>query len=598
MATSGELKTNVDYDSWFWVKWSQSEQDIANNRTKISWSCGVHCGHTFYLNAIKMSAVSINGAQVYAGGTYSNYAHDDFTLGSGTLWINHNADGTKTFSISAFTGWLYENHNYSSNGEGYSLTAIPRQATITSAPNFTDQDNPVITYSNPAGNAVTQLRACISLTGESSDIAYRDIPKTGSSYTFNLTDAERNVLRNNTTGPNRTVSFFVHTVIGSNKYWSSLSRTFSVEETASTKPKVSTDATLNNGTLPSKFAGLYIQGKSRVNLTLYAEGKYNATIKSFSAKVDGKSHNNLVVNSKDGYYATDTITSDVLNNAGEIYIGGYATDSRGFSGEHIVSRTVIEYSKPTLSSSTTCYRSDGNGKKVENSTSIWIKAGRSYHKVNGKNTCSLQWRWKESLETWNDTKHPWKNLLSYSNTSTDLYNGLIQGVVFEQAKSYTVQVRVIDDIGDYSIKTFDIPTDGVALHLGKGGKNIAVGRYCDYSKEHTFHSAWDAIFDKSINGMYVKHLNVNGGTEILLQSQFQNWNANGTSRQCFLVFGSANALPVHGICVLHDSGTIRASTITNCSATCEATGGVVKLTLGTTAWDDFVILSTAPFTII
>lgn len=598
MATSGQLNTNTTYDSYFWVKWSQSgNQDIANNRTQIAWSCGVYCGHSFYSNAIRMSAVSINGTQVYGGGTYSNYSSGNHTIASGTLWINHNADGTKTFSVSSFTGWLYSSYNYSSNGGSYSLTTIPRQATITSAPNFTDQDNPTITYSNPAGNAVTQLKACISLTGESSDIAYKDIPKTEGSYQFKLTEAERNVLRNNTTGPNRTVSFIVLTVIGSVQYKSSLNRTFSVKETESTKPAVSTDATLNNGTLPSKFDGLYIQGKSKVNLTLYATGKYNASIKSFSAKVDGKSYN-LGVILKDGAYKTDTITSDVLKNSGEIYIGGYATDSRGFSGEHIVSRTVIEYSKPTISSSATCYRSDGNGKKVGNSTSIWIKANRSYHKVEGKNTCALRWRWKQSSEAWNDTKHQWNNLLSNSNTTTDWYDGLIQGVVFEQAKSYTVQVMAIDDIGEYSIKTFDVPTEDVALHLGKGGKNVTVGTYCDYSKEHTFRSAWDAIFDKSVNGMYIRHINVNGGTEIRLQSQFQNWDANGTSRQCFLVFGGANALPVHGICVLHDSGTIRASTITNCSATCEATGGVVKLTLGTKAWDDFVILSTAPFTII
>ena len=131
MATSGQINTNTVYDSYFWVAWSQASQDIASNKTKINWSCGVYCGHSFYLNAIQMSAVSINGKQVYGGGTYSNFSKGNHTIASGTLDIEHNADGTKTFSISAFSGWLYTNYNYSAAGGSYSLTQIPRQAKIT-----------------------------------------------------------------------------------------------------------------------------------------------------------------------------------------------------------------------------------------------------------------------------------------------------------------------------------------------------------------------------------------------------------------------------------------------------------------------------------
>ena len=111
MATNGNIKTNTLYDSYFWVNWSLSSQDVVANKSKIAWSCGVYCGHSFYLNAIKMSAVSINGVQVYGGGTYSNFAPGNHTIANGTLEIPHNTDGTKTFSISSFTGWLYSSYN-------------------------------------------------------------------------------------------------------------------------------------------------------------------------------------------------------------------------------------------------------------------------------------------------------------------------------------------------------------------------------------------------------------------------------------------------------------------------------------------------------
>jgi hypothetical protein len=73
-----------------------------------------------------------------------------------------------------------------------------KYATITYAPNFNDESNPTIKYNNPAGKTVTSLQACISLDGSKADVSYRNIPKKGTSYTFDLTDEERNVLRENT----------------------------------------------------------------------------------------------------------------------------------------------------------------------------------------------------------------------------------------------------------------------------------------------------------------------------------------------------------------------------------------------------------------
>ncbi len=510
MATSGQLKTDTTYDSYFWVKWEQDgSQDIANNSTKIKWSCGVYCGHSFYSNAIKMSEVTINGTKVYNGGTYSNYATGDHTIASGTMWINHNTDGTKTFSIGSFTGWLYSNHNYSCNGGSYSLTAIPRQANITAAPDFTDLDNPTITYSNPAGNSVTELAACISFTGSKADIAYRNISKAGTSYTFNLTDAERAVLRDNTASTKREVIFYVRTVIGTAVYYSTLKKTLTIAESEHTKPAVSLRVSLNNSSLPSAFSGWYIQNKSKVDVALSATGKNGANIQSYSAVVDGKT------------YSSDNFTSDVVQNAGSIKVTGYAKDSRGFTGStEVTIDNVLAYSKPLViplgsENAIQCYRSDGNGIRVGNSTSVWIKAKKSHHDVAGLNKCALQWRWKKVSEAWSETKHPWVDLIS-KDATTNEYNALV-GVVFDLKEAYTIQVMAIDDIGENDIKTFDIPTQDVALHLGKGGKNVAVGTYCDYSEDHTFHCVWKAVFDSGIvvNGMtladYIKSVINEGG---------------------------------------------------------------------------------------
>ena len=586
MATSGQLNTNTTYDSYFWVEWHQiGDQDIPNNRTQISWSCGVNCGHSFYSNAIKMSAFSINGVQVYGGGTYSNYSKGNHTIASGTMWIGHNTDGTKTFSISSFTGWLYSNYNYSSNGGSYSLTTIPRQATLTSAPNFTDQNLPTVYYSNAAGNSVEKLEICIADNRAYYTYAdYREISKTGTSYTFKSEDV--NALKNITVNT-LSISFVLRTKIAGKYYHSTLYKTFTVTENNTTKPTVSMSISPVS-TLGEPFNSMYIQGKTKVKAELTFGFKYGASIDGSCINVQGVDYG-------------APYESGYLTRSGYHVVTGAVRDSRGFYGTAQQGITVIEYSKPLvipLSSEKAihCYRSDGNGKRVGNSTSIWIKAKRSYYSVEGKNTCALEWRWKKASEVWNDSDHEWNDLISTTATTNE-FNALIPGVVFELKDAYTVQIRAIDTIGEYDIKTFDVPTQDVALHLGAGGKNVSVGSYCDYSKDYTFHSEWDAIFDKSINGVYVKAVEVSGWQDIRIQTVYPAWTDNGNSRQSFLVFGSSNGALVHGVCNVNSAGAITGNDITNCSAVCEGSG-VLKLTLGLVSWDIITIISAKPFTIL
>ena len=489
MATNGQVKTNTEYESYFWVKWEQvGNQDIANNRTQIKWTCGFYSEHNFAKNAVKMSAVTINGTQVYSGGTYSNMYDEEpnHTLATGTLWINHNTDGTKTFTISAFTGWLYSNHNYSAAAKSFTLTTIPRKATITAASDFTDVANPSISFNNPGGFT---MDVWLEPNPVGDHLCIRkSIPNTGK-YTWTLTEEEREQLRSKCAGKECTIRLGLYTYIGSTTHSDYKDQKFTMTDNPATKPDVTMIVSLNNSLLPSKFDGLYVQGKSKVDVELSAEGKYGATIDSYSAEVDGKTYN------------SDKFTSDVIQTPGSQKVVGYAKDSREFTGSAEEPINVIEYSKPlvtVLSSENAiqCYRSDGNGNRVGNSTSLWIKAGRSYYSVSGKNQCRLQWRWKPIAVAWDDNEHKWNDLLT-SDAATDEYNAQVPGE-FYLKDAYSVQIRAIDDIGEYDIKPFEIPTQDVALHLGKGGKNVSVGTYCDYSEERTFYSDWKAIFDKTV----------------------------------------------------------------------------------------------------
>ena len=211
MASSGSFTTTSYEGRSLTFNWSVKSQNVANNQTTINWSLVGSGSYTSGWVTCGNFKVTIEGKQVYYSTTRMN-VYSGTVVASGTYTFTHNTNGSKSFTAYAEAGIYYVAVNCSGTGN-WSLPSISRNASITNAPNFNDTQNPTITYTNPAGSNVTSLQACISLTGANADVSYRDISTTGTSYTFNLTDAERNVLRQATTGKTRTVYFVVKTVI-------------------------------------------------------------------------------------------------------------------------------------------------------------------------------------------------------------------------------------------------------------------------------------------------------------------------------------------------------------------------------------------------
>ena len=201
-------------------------------------------------------------------GSYVGTTSNTFTAtvpsntSSGTYWIaenktftvNHNADGTGTATI--YWKWgvnsSWGQTQKPSGSFTITLPQIPRAATITAAPNFTDEDNPTITYSNPAGTAVSSLQACIASTdGMTAYADYRDVSISGTSYTFNLTSAERSALLNACSNDmSMDIKFYLKTVIGSTAYRNTLTKTFTVSND-------DINASLGYEEADSKVAGLF-----------------------------------------------------------------------------------------------------------------------------------------------------------------------------------------------------------------------------------------------------------------------------------------------------------------------------------------------------
>lgn len=426
MATSGRVYSTKKKNSRFYIAWQQTGQSIDGNYTDIAWQAGLHMDgwDEWYSNAVRLDYAYIDGQKVAGPITKSNLigstAAKDFEFASGTKRIYHNAEGKKNISVS-INGWLY---SYGTVGEGknnFDLTDIPRAAKLTAAPHFTDEENPTITYSNPAGEAVTSLKACIAdANGQNLFAEYRDIPKTGTSYTFELTDAERNALRWATiNSPNLTVKFYVTTVMGGVTYYSTLDKIMTI---TNAQPTISATIKDMGGTSVALTGDQdkMIKGFNYIQADMIATAYKGASIKKQTIECAG-----VIINGPSGNFENVESADFIVT----------ATDSRGYTTTQTIKKTLIDYIKLT------CNLVAGKP-NAQGEMTIRIN-GNYFNGSFGKeaNTLQVQFRYKTDntdYGEWVDVAEP--NISGNTHDTTVNITGL------DYRLAHTFQARAIDKV--------------------------------------------------------------------------------------------------------------------------------------------------------
>lgn len=248
----------------------------------------------------------------------------EVTLLSGTRTVAHNSDGSKSMALAYSLDMASASYTPGAmSGSGtMTLTKIPRGATITSAPNFTDEDDPVVKVSNPAGVSV-QLGIFKDSTHALAD--YRTI--SGTSYTFRLTQAEREAMRKvDTTKNTAQVRFYVKSTVGGQTFITYLIRTLTIKNPA---------PTLNPTVKDVNQTTLALTGESG-NLVKYHS---QVAVKTGAQAVKGAS---LVRQSVT--CGSNTLTGDgTLEGVESGTIVVSATDSRGNTTTKTVERKLVGY---------------------------------------------------------------------------------------------------------------------------------------------------------------------------------------------------------------------------------------------------------------
>lgn len=324
--TYGELVTYAKYTT----------NSIENNTTTYKLKTVMHMDYYYSWSFDSANAYLDDDHKVYG---YTTFYRGDTTIQEITRTAKHNADGSSP-TVQFYSGFYA---SYGGGGDSrpeIKFPKIDRYPMIQTAQDFTDEENPTITYSTIMGFQNATLYGCISVDGTTDTVPYRQLVVEDGTYTFNLTTAERNSLRSATPNSNTlTVTFILKTTAGNTNYYSTLQKNMTIvnADPTYTDSKVELNQKVIN-LLGTNNAETVVENVSQVQVTIVPTTYKSATMASVRL-------------SHAGEYETKTtspyVFTKIIKNA---VFGVTITDSRGNGDAGLIGMQLIQYTPVKINS--------------------------------------------------------------------------------------------------------------------------------------------------------------------------------------------------------------------------------------------------------
>lgn len=458
--TSGPLDTDKSYIKYK-INITENSQDVANNTTNVTvavnfYRTSYYEGGTYGTGTVYCI---INGTTYSQSVTPSQkVTTEPITLFTKTLNISHNSDGSKYLGCSAKI--IHETINSGYHDYSHQLTTIPRKS--------------ILTVSSGALGVAQTLTADRKSSSFTHTLTYKCGNHTGtigsektSSTSWNFTPP----LGLADVSPNDTRVYCEFTL-----------KTFSGSTLVGYDNK-SAWLTIPSSVIPSRTLTLgeptgqnhvstyggYIQGKSKLKVTVNTSGIYGSTIKKTMTVVQGIT-----------YYET-VFTSSTLSTSGTKTITNTTTDSRGRSATTpSYSIVVMPYSAPNISVLKVgrC-NSDGS----DNDQGLYTKVTISYTVTNFNKTGYTANKIGSYLKYKKTTESSWSSIHltdpsgSYYSTfhNYSVSNASIIISTPDDSVSYDVRLELSDFFTNVSKQT-SVSTGYTLMHFSTSGKGIGIGK--------------------------------------------------------------------------------------------------------------------------
>ena len=419
--------------------WEVTSQSPVDNTSTIKWELRVIIDSSSH-------RIDTNSREVYLCGKRVLRESDQFNFGgwnnlnnlmaNGTEVIEHKIDGTLnfTFEVEVWNNYVNEEdkkRNLQIILEGSeALDTLERNALIVTASNFTDIENPVVTY-QAGGSDLTKLEVGLSLNGETTDIFdYTSVSTTSTSYTFNLTEEQRENLRIKIQGSATMPIYYM------------LRTTYSSSTTTITKVAIAKRTVTVVGCNPVIVTATAKDIKPE---TLALTGDENTIVENesmieYAFEAEASKHATIVTQTVQcGSKVIEGMSYGVIDDAESATVIFYVLDSRGMAAQSSVFKNGVPYVKPT------CYQKIEVELSGETGANVKLTVNGNYY--NGSfglvdNELLLEVRYTDD----NGNMGEWATL-----TGTPTFNGStykLEAVFsgFDYGKSYVFQCRATDKL--------------------------------------------------------------------------------------------------------------------------------------------------------
>lgn len=444
------------------IEWSAT-QNIAANTSKVTAVMYLVQASSWGLSIASRTdnTTTINGtAYTWTSPTINNSGGKTTKLATVTSGnIAHNADGSKSITISsvfnlrAIISGAYRGTITAS--ATINLTDIPR-ATQPTLSTTSANMGAVVTISTPrAATSLTHTLTYALISGGNTLTSGNIASGVGTSYAWTVPDLASYL-------PNDTQATALITCATKNgtKTVGTKTARLTVKVPASVVPPQPTLA-ISEATagLAAQF-GAYIQGKSKLAVSVAATGIKGSTIKAYQTTLEGKT------------YTGSSFTSGTLAGKGSIKLVTKVKDSRGrWSAARETTITVLAYSTPQIQTMV-ARRANSAGGADEEGTYLALTYKYSVTSLNSKNTAQVTIDYKKSTDS------RWTTLITLTALSGNtVYKPA--SPTFDIDYQYDVRLTVKDWFNTSRSYTTQLPSGVVILDIKADGSGLAFFKTAD-----------------------------------------------------------------------------------------------------------------------
>ena len=434
---------------------SEKSYSIENNTSQVEWWIGIR-SNTSYHSHYGLSetyVVNINGTVVHnAVHTPTVNAGQTVWVANGTTTVSHNADGSKSISVSASFNNADRGTYLPTTGScsgSLKLTTIPR-ATVPSVDKPSLDCGSVIKFTGTSASSNFSHKLYTTWNNEEKLIATIDKGSTAVSYSYTIpTSWEKNM-------PNTTsaIATFILETLNGDTVIGRKSINATVQVRSGIVPTIG-NPTIEDTHSISKAMGLYVQSQSCIKFTIPTSGNQGSTITSVSTKFNGQT------------YSGSTFTTQAIQDSGTLTYTITVTDSRGRTATKSGSVTVTAYSPPSLTNVSAKRANSSYAIDESSGTYALLHFKVGFTGLSNKNVTSFYIQYRASGAT------SWTKINSWANNYTLEQDYKAGNLFTSTTTTYEIAFGVKDKfMSDYSWQIVTVTPTYTLINFGKDGKSL------------------------------------------------------------------------------------------------------------------------------